>query len=80
MIARTKAAPMLRGARGRPPADVDALADLLVAVSEAAAAGAGVIDQLDLNPVFVYDDAKGVVAVDALISVKAPVAPQSRPA
>lgn len=73
MIARLKSAPILRGARGRPPADVDALVGLLVGVSEAAAAGDSVIDQLDLNPVFVYDAGKGVVAVDALASVKGPV-------
>ncbi len=69
MIGSLKASPILFGARGRPAADVDALADLLMRVSDMAVAGQDTIDQLDLNPVFVYPKGQGLVAVDALIAV-----------
>jgi acetyltransferase len=66
LIGRLKTAPILQGVRGQAPADVDALAELVSRVAELARAE-GNIDQLDLNPVFVYPAGEGVVAVDALI-------------
>ncbi len=70
MIGSLNASAILFGARGRPPADVDAMADLLMRGSDMAVAGQDTIDQLDLNPVFVYPKGQGVVAVDALIAVQ----------
>jgi acetyltransferase len=55
----------LAGTRGEAPGDLDALADLIVQVGNLATAET-LIDQLDLNPVFVYPKGQGVVAVDAL--------------
>ncbi|MDO9435336.1 acetate--CoA ligase family protein [Hydrogenophaga sp.] len=74
MIDRLKASAILKGARGRPPADLAALADFIVAVSRLAADGDGVTDQIDFNPVLVYPKGQGVVAVDALVAthVKTP--------
>ena len=71
MIASLKTAPILMGARGEPPADIAALAELVVQVSILAASETG-IDQLDLNPVFVYPEGQGLVAVDALAVAAAP--------
>ncbi|WP_051953362.1 acetate--CoA ligase family protein [Xenophilus azovorans] len=71
MIGSLKAAAILKGARGRPEADVEALADFLVAVAELAADGDGVVDQIDFNPVLVYPKGQGVVAVDALVAAAA---------
>ena len=56
---------ILDGARGAPPADVDALVGLLVAVSELAAAAGGALEALDLNPVIVHPRGEGVSVVDA---------------
>ena len=56
---------ILDGVRGEPPADVDALVGLLVAVSELAAAACGVLEALDLNPVIVHPRGQGVSVVDA---------------
>jgi len=70
LIRRLKTAPILLGARGRKPADETALARLIVAVGRLAIEQEGVIDQLDLNPVFVYPQGEGVVAVDALVTRK----------
>ncbi|MES2289141.1 MAG: acetate--CoA ligase family protein [Pseudomonadota bacterium] len=67
MIARLKTAPILAGARGQDAADVEALAELVERISELASSEPNV-DQLDLNPVFVYAQGEGVVAVDALIA------------
>jgi acetyltransferase len=71
MIDSLRASAILKGARGRPEADLEALADFLGAVAQLAADGDGVIDQADFNPVLVYPKGKGVVAVDALVSVGA---------
>ena len=56
---------ILDGVRGAPPADVDALVGLLVAVSELAAAAGGALEALDLNPVVVHPRGEGVSVVDA---------------
>jgi len=64
MIAQLRGAPLLQGARGREPADVDALAGLIVALGLYDLGG---IATLELNPVIVRARGKGVVAVDALV-------------
>ncbi|WP_322756506.1 acetate--CoA ligase family protein [Frankia sp. Cas3] len=63
------AAPVLAGARGRPVADVAALADLLVRVG--ALVEHGDVAELDLNPVVVHDAGKGVTVLDAWIVLRA---------
>lgn len=62
MIAELKAYPLLAGARGRPPADVEALACLLTIVSRLALERTD-LRELDLNPVRVFE--KGLLALDA---------------
>ncbi|BBK43997.1 hypothetical protein STVA_40170 [Allostella vacuolata] len=66
MIREVKGFPLLDGARGKPKADVDALADALARLSVFAAANAGRIDSVDVNPILVRPAGQGVVAVDAL--------------
>jgi acyl-CoA synthetase (NDP forming) len=70
MVRRLKGAPILFGARGTRPADVAALARLLTRVSHLAQDAAGRIAEIDLNPVIVYPQGEGVVAVDALLRLK----------
>jgi acetate---CoA ligase (ADP-forming) len=67
MIREIRGFRMLEGVRGTPPSDIDALADMLAALSRFAAANGGAIDSIDLNPVRVLERGKGVVALDALI-------------
>lgn len=55
--------PLLDGARGRPRADVDALAEIASRVSAALVAAGPRLRELDVNPVLVR--ASGAVAVDA---------------
>ncbi len=70
MIAELRAAKLFEGYRGAPPADKEALARALVAVSEMATALAPRLKELDINPVFVGPAASGVVAADALVVLK----------
>jgi acyl-CoA synthetase (NDP forming) len=69
MLGELRGAALLRGARGRPPADVAALADTLVRVAALAQAHRDRLRALDLNPLVVLDEGRGVVAVDWLIEL-----------
>lgn len=59
--------PLLCGYRGRPAGDVDALVDAVAAVAAYAKANATRLVELDVNPVLVLPQGRGVVAVDAMI-------------
>lgn len=67
MIKKVKGYPLLSGFRGSKPLDVESLAELISNVSKIAIDNS-VIDQMDLNPVIVYE--KGLAIVDARIILK----------
>jgi acetate---CoA ligase (ADP-forming) len=67
LLAQLKGAALLEAHRGKPPADVDALVELMVRLSHFAADHADAIAEIDLNPVLVHERGKGVSVVDALI-------------
>ena len=62
MIAETRISRLLAGYRDRPAADIDALADVLVRVSDLIIHHPE-IRELDINPLLV--DENGVIAIDA---------------
>ena len=66
MLRELKGYPLLAGARGQKPRDVEALAELVARVSRIAAAEPD-LGELDLNPVFVGYAGQGAVAADALV-------------
>jgi acyl-CoA synthetase (NDP forming) len=66
MISEIKGYSILKGIRGKKPADIDAIADVLMAVSKMAEKEN--IIELDINPLIV--DEKEVVAVDARAMVE----------
>jgi acyl-CoA synthetase (NDP forming) len=70
MIAEVKGARLLRGFRGRPAADVEALEDTLVRVSHFAMHMEGHLAELDINPLMVLPAGRGVKAVDALVVLR----------
>jgi len=70
MIAEIKGAALLNGYRGGPALDVGALADVLSRVSLLIADHADRIAEIDINPLFVREAGKGVVAADALIVLR----------
>ncbi len=69
MIAEVKGAKLLQGFRGAPACDIEALADVLVKVSHLAVNLNGQLAELDINPLLVLPQGKGVKAVDALVAL-----------
>jgi acetate---CoA ligase (ADP-forming) len=61
-----KGAAMLRGARGRPAVDVEALADTVLRIAAAMTARPEIIE-IDVNPLAVMPAGQGAIALDALI-------------
>jgi acyl-CoA synthetase (NDP forming) len=68
MLASLRTYPLLTGYRGSPPADVTALRTLLLRVGRMADYLHGIVE-MDLNPVMVLPDGKGVAVVDARVRV-----------
>jgi acetate---CoA ligase (ADP-forming) len=67
LLGQLRGARLLEGVRGAPPSDVEALVDLLVAVSCFAADHRDTVTEIDLNPVIVHTRGQGLSVVDALI-------------
>jgi acetate---CoA ligase (ADP-forming) len=67
MIREMRCFPLLAGARGRPPADVEALEALLLRVSAFVVQNADRIEEMDLNPVWVGAVGEGALPLDAVI-------------
>lgn len=67
LIASTRLATLLAGFRGAPAADVDALVELVVQLSDVATTYGEAIDSIDLNPVVVMPCGRGVRVLDALL-------------
>ncbi len=66
MIQEIKGYSVLAGIRGTPPADVGALVDIIQKVGQLAHEFSE-IAEMDLNPIFTFDDGKGAVVADARI-------------
>jgi acyl-CoA synthetase (NDP forming) len=64
MITEVKAYPILKGFRGQPPADIDAIAKILLSTSKLVMEHPE-IKELDFNPIIVYE--KGAKTVDARV-------------
>ncbi len=62
MLNELKSAPLLRGYRGLPPVDIEALVDVVLKFSKLLEENPE-IESADLNPVFAYSN--GVLVVDA---------------
>ena len=70
MIKSIKGYPILAGARGEAPADMKAIVDMMLKVSQLIDDLKDYIKEMDLNPVFVYPEGEGAVIVDARIILK----------
>jgi len=66
MIQEIKGYPVLAGIRGAPQADVNALVDIIQKVGQLVHEFPE-ITEMDLNPIFAFDDGKGAVVADARI-------------
>jgi acetate---CoA ligase (ADP-forming) len=67
MLDELKAAPLLHGFRGAPKADVAALAELIAQLSLLAARLREEVAEIEVNPVLVHPEGRGVTIVDALV-------------
>jgi len=69
MIREIEALPLLEGVRGQARRDLDALADVLVRFSELPL-GYPDLGEVDLNPVFLFAEGKGLVVGDVRVILK----------
>lgn len=67
MIQALKGYKILKGYRGSPACDINALADTMVTLSDYAVENSESLKELDLNPVFVYENGKGCSVADAVV-------------
>ncbi len=61
---------LLEGMRGAPPADVEALVGLMMAVADFASDAGDALEALDLNPVIVHPLGEGVSVADAALQLR----------
>ena len=66
MLQALKSFKLLNGYRGNPPADIEALTDMMVKISDFAYRKKDTLKELDMNPLFVYPKGEGVAIADAL--------------
>ncbi|MBN8965779.1 MAG: acetate--CoA ligase family protein, partial [Rhizobiales bacterium] len=67
MIGEVVTLKALSGYRGKPPGDLDALAQALVSLSRLAVASGPAVAEAEINPLIVRPRGEGVIAVDALV-------------
>jgi acetate---CoA ligase (ADP-forming) len=67
-----KVAELLRGYRGKPAGDVEALVDIALGVARYAAENVSSLVEIDVNPVIVRPAGRGAAAVDVLIRLNQP--------
>ncbi|MHA1268610.1 MAG: acetate--CoA ligase alpha subunit [Candidatus Helarchaeota archaeon] len=69
MLSETKVYKLLRGVRGEPPSDINSLIDSILRVSQLLD-DYPIINELDINPIIVYQLNKGVNVLDIKITLK----------
>ncbi|HUZ52615.1 MAG TPA: acetate--CoA ligase family protein [Streptosporangiaceae bacterium] len=70
MLGELRGAPLLRGARGRPPADLDALARVIGGIADAALSLGDSLRSLEVNPLWV--NGEQIEALDVLVVTEPP--------
>jgi len=70
MIEEIRGFQILKGFRGKPRADIERIADVLLRLSNLSMDLKDRIKEIDINPLIVYPEGKGVKVVDALVVLK----------
>jgi acetyl-CoA synthetase len=70
-LGRLKCSPLFNGFRGAPRADLDAAADIVLAVAGIVQDAPSSVVELDINPLLVLAEGRGAVAADALVCLNA---------
>ena len=68
MVREIRSFPLLAGTRGEKPVDLDAIVDCVLRVSQMVTDFPQIVE-LDINPLFAYEDGQGAMAVDARIVI-----------
>jgi acetyltransferase len=68
MVREIRSFPLLAGARGEKPVDLNATVECLLRVSQMVSDFPQIVE-LDINPLFAYEDGRGAMAVDARIVI-----------
>lgn len=71
-INRLQGSAILRGFRGSPELDVDAVAEVVEKLGQLALSTPSILD-VDINPLVVYENGQGAIALDALIFNREPL-------
>jgi len=71
LLRELRAYPLLEGVRGQHPRNIEALCDLIVRLSWLGCDLADRVEELDINPVLIYEVGQPPFVVDALISLRA---------
>jgi acetyltransferase len=69
MISSIKGYPILKGMRGEKAVDINKIAETLMRLSQLTS-DFPEIEEMDLNPIFAFDEGKGVAVVDARLKIK----------
>jgi acetyltransferase len=79
MIQEIRAVRLLRGMRGQPPSDMDAIVDALLRVSQLVTDFPEIVE-LDINPLIVFEKGRGAIGIDMRLVLasdgKGPSAPE----
>lgn len=70
MVEKIRGSKLLKGFRGRPAADIEALMDALMALSNLATDVGDQVSALEINPLMVLPEGRGVRAVDVLCEIR----------
>ncbi|HUS78635.1 MAG TPA: acetate--CoA ligase [Patescibacteria group bacterium] len=68
MMEETKAYTLLKGIRGEPPSDIEALRNTILRVGQLVWDFPQIVE-MDLNPIFVYGEGEGCIALDVKITL-----------
>lgn len=66
-LATLRIAPILRGVRGEPPSDTAAFCRMAVRLGDAMLHWRDSISSIDINPVKVFEEGEGAIALDAVV-------------
>lgn len=69
MIHEIRSFPLLRGVRGEPPADIDAVVESILRLSQLVIDFPQIIE-LDINPLRVMEAGKGAMAIDSRVAIE----------
>ncbi len=68
MVEAVRGLAVIRGYRGLPRGDCEALAQAVASMSQLAALEGRVVTEAEINPLIVKPEGQGVIAVDGLIA------------